>query len=176
MHVKIFLSAYKIIIIILMIITIYTVYIFVNTIFASNFLFICQFLLINIQILHYHVKHVCFVGWHVIFHVCWKCNKLEMLYLTKTGNARHACSWSHHSNWIRMLESFISSLKTASKCSFMETVKWFFQSPISPEKHTFISLFFLNFKCLNFELRCILISYTRTFKILTSELQYLFWT
>lgn len=134
MHVEIFLSAYKIIIIILMIITIYTVYIFVNTIFASNFLFICQFLLINIQILHYHVKHVCFVGWHVIFHVCWKCNKLEMLYLTKTGNTRHACSWSHHSNWIRMLESFISSLKTASKCSFMETVKWFFQSPIFPWK------------------------------------------
>lgn len=78
MHVKIFLSAYKIIIIILMIITIYTIYIFVNTIFASNFLFICQFLLISIQILHYHVKHVCFVGWHLIFHVCWKCNKLEM--------------------------------------------------------------------------------------------------
>lgn len=38
-----------------------------------------------------------------------------------------------HSNCTWILEFFISSLKIASKFSFIATVKWFFQSPISPE-------------------------------------------
>lgn len=37
-----------------------------------------------------------------------------------------------HSNCTWILEFFISSLKIASKFSFIATVKWFFQSPISP--------------------------------------------